>query len=429
MKRRLMAGLFVAAALGGMSMAQSKTKIVFWNFLGGGDGARMKILIDGYNKSQEKFQVEGTTFDWGVPFYTKVKTSTQIGQAPEVITFHLSRMSGWAPANLLRPISDGELSSVGLKKTDFSAPAIAAGSYRSKFYGVPLDTHPLVMYYNKDLAKKADLLDAGGNLKDFRSLEEFNAALKAIKDKAGATGLSFESGANSYTTWRIWVSMVAQQGGSIVKGNKLTYGEAGSKALQAIADWVKDGYAGKNVDYPTSVSNFINGKAAFMFNGVWEVGTMVDNKANGKLFDYGVTTLPRFLGSKDANWGDSHGFAIPNNKGKKIAADKLQGALEFVAYVQKNSALWAKAGMIPAYLPTLTSAGYKELKPNSDFSADAAQRVAYDPPGWYSGAAGPLEALAAQYFGAAVNGQASVADALKVFDQKASELLTSTPKP
>lgn len=426
MKQLLLKGLLCMAALGGIASAQ--TKIVFWNFLGGGDGARMKVLVDGYNKSQSKYQVQGTTLDWGVPFYTKVRTSTQIGQGPDVITFHLSRMSGWAPANLLRLITDAELSSVGLKKADFSPPAVAAASYKDALYGIPLDTHPLVLYYNKDLAKKADLLDSSGNLKQFKSLEEFNAALKAIKDKTGALGVSFENGPTTYTPWRLWVSLIAQQGGSIISNNKLTYGEAGTKALQAMTDWAKDGLMAKNVDYPTSVANFVNGKAAFMFNGVWEVGTMVDNQKAGKLFNYGITTVPNLFG-KAANWGDSHSFAIPNNRGKQIAPEKLQGVLEFIAYVQKNSVTWAQAGMIPAYLPTLNSDAYKALKPNSDFSAQAAEQVAYDPPGWYSGAAGPLEALSAQYFPAAINGQVSVAEALKTFDQKAAELMSSTPKP
>ena len=433
MKQAWTKGMLLAAALGGAALtigvkAQDQTKIVFWNFLGGGDGARMKILVDGFNKSQSKYAVEGTTLEWGVPFYTKVRTSTQIGQGPDLITFHLSKMSGWAPAKLLRPISTAELSAAGLNKSDLSAPAIKAGSYKGALYGVPLDTHPLVMYYNKDLAGKAGLLDANGSIKSFKSLDEFTAAMKAIKDKTGAGGLSFETGAGSYSLWRLWVSMIAQQNGSIIKNNKLSYGEAGAKALQAMTDWAKDGLMAKNTDYPTSVANFVNGKAAFMFNGVWEVGTMVDTKAAGKLFDYGVDTLPNFFG-KAANWGDSHAFSIPNNAGKTADANKVKGALEFVAYVQKNSAVWAKAGMIPAYLPTLNSAEYKALKPNADFSADAAKRVAYDPQGWYSGAAGPLEALSSQYFPAAVNGQVSVADALKEFDAKATELMASTPKP
>jgi len=55
--------------------------------------------------------------------------------------------------------------------------------------------------------------------------------------------------------------------------------------------------------------------------------------------------------------------------------------------------------------------------------------VTYDPLGWYSGAAGPLEAASAKYFPAAINGQLPVDRAISLFETDAKKLLTSTPKP
>ncbi|WP_019586230.1 ABC transporter substrate-binding protein [Deinococcus apachensis] len=421
--------LTLGALLGGAALAQQPTKITFWNFLGGGDGARMKTLIDGYNASQKKYQIQQTVLQWGVPFYTKVRTSTSVGQAPDLISFHLSRISGWAPANLLRPITTQELSSAGLKQADFFPRLWNAATYQGKLYAVPLDTHPLVLYYNKDVARKAGLLDASGNLKPMNSVDQFTAALKAVKDKTGLAGLDMENHSTAYMPWRLWLTMVEQQGGSIVTNNKISAGEAGKKALSIMADWMKNGYMPKNSDYPSSVAQFTTGKTAFMINGVWEVPTMVDGRKTGKLpFDYGVAPLPKFFGNQDT-WGDSHGFAIPNNARKPIPADRLAGVMDFIAYVQKNSLTWAQGGHIPAYLPVVNSAKYTALKPNSGYAKTSAANVTYDPPGWYSGAAGPLEAVSIKYFPAAMAGQLSVDKAMSLFESEANRLMAGRPKP
>ena len=66
---------------------------MWWDFLGGGDGVRMKAMIDEFNKEHEgKVQIDATTLEWGTPFYTKVQTSTAVGQGPDIMTYHESRM-------------------------------------------------------------------------------------------------------------------------------------------------------------------------------------------------------------------------------------------------------------------------------------------------------------------------------------------------
>lgn len=426
MKRMLIGLTLTTAALS--THASAQTTITYWDLLGGGDGARMQQLVDGFNKSQTDFKVQRTTLAWGIPYYTKVRTSAAVGQGPDLAILHLSRLSGWAEAKILRPITTAELGSVGLKSTGFFPKLWNASNYGGQDYAVPLDTHPMVMYYNKDLLQKAGLMGANGQPKPINSLADFNAALAAIK-KSGSLGVSFEDGPTSYMPWRIWLALLGQQGGSIVKDNKLTYGALGTSTLTTITDWVKNGYAGKNVDYPTSVAQFVNGKAAFMINGAWEVPTLVDGTKTGKIkFGYGVMPFPKLYASQNT-WGDSHAFVIPNNVGKPVSAEKLQGALKFVAYAEKNALVWAGGGHVPANLAVANGTAYKAMKPNSDYASVAAENVTYDPLGWYSGAAGPLEAASAKYFPAAINGQLPVDRAISLFETDAKKLLTSAPKP
>ena len=54
-----------------------------------------------------------------MPYYSKVQTSTAIGQGPDVMTYHESRMPLGISQNVLSPISPEELAAAGIKASDF----------------------------------------------------------------------------------------------------------------------------------------------------------------------------------------------------------------------------------------------------------------------------------------------------------------------
>jgi multiple sugar transport system substrate-binding protein len=422
---RLICGVAVLVA----THAHATTSLSFWNFLGGGDGVRMKEIVDAYNASQSDYKIVSTTLQWGVPFYTKTRTSTSVGQGPDVITIHLSRVPPWAKEGILRAITSEDLASAGLKADDFQERPWAAAQVDGKAYAIPLDTHPLVLYYNKDLLKQAGLLGDDGQFKAPASMEEFNQMLKTIKEKTGKFGVSYENGPPSpYTLFRLFALFVYQQGGKIIDNGKVAFGDAGKVALQQVADWSKDGYVAKNLDYPTSVANFVTGQAAFMIDGVWEVPTLVDGKKSGTVkFDYGIAPMPKFY-SQQVTFGDSHGLAIPNNKGKPISPEKLKGVFQFVAFWEKHESMWAGGGHIPAYKPYADSDEFKNLEPNKEYSDQSAKMVMFDPTGPYGGSGGALQDAAQKAFMPAANGQSSVDEALKRFTADAEKLIQQSTK-
>src|SRR5919206_4904122 len=95
------------------------TPLVFWDFLGGGDGVRMKQIVSDFNKSQNEIQVTESTLTWGEPFYTKVHTAVVSGQTPDVMTYHLSHFPAGILAKDLRALTPAELEQAGLKTSDF----------------------------------------------------------------------------------------------------------------------------------------------------------------------------------------------------------------------------------------------------------------------------------------------------------------------
>ena len=82
MIRKLLCAAAAASALM-VGVAQAKETIVWWDFLSGGDGVRMKAMLDEFNKEHAgSVEIQATTLEWGVPFYTKVQTSAAVATAP-----------------------------------------------------------------------------------------------------------------------------------------------------------------------------------------------------------------------------------------------------------------------------------------------------------------------------------------------------------
>ena len=124
--------------------ASAVTEVVWWDFLGGGDGVRMKQLIDNFNAAHSDIQINATTLEWGVPFYTKVQTSAAVGEQPDMMTYHLSRFPLAVPTGILRPFSEEELSSVGITEDRFIPANWEAANFGGATHGIPLDKHAKV---------------------------------------------------------------------------------------------------------------------------------------------------------------------------------------------------------------------------------------------------------------------------------------------
>lgn len=357
--------LGITFALLGVVQAQPIT-VTIWDLLSGGDGVRFQQIVDEFNTSQDRVQVERTTLEWGVPFYTKVRTSVASGQQPDVITYHLSRLPDAVGADLLQPIGDAELASVDLAEDDFPADLIAKATFDGELYAVPIDIHPSVLYYNKDLLKEAGLLGPDGLPQNIEGIDNFTQALQQIRERTGKLGVSLSS--EGGTAWRIWYSLVSQQNAKVFDNGQVAFGEAGVRALEDVASWVRDGLAPRSTDYQASVALFTGGDAAFFINGVWEVPTLVDLAAEGELpFDYGVMPLPRLYDAR-ATWADSSTLAIPNSPKNPMSAEKRQAVLEFISFVEHNELIWASGGHLPAYLPVFNSREYKAMEPNRQYA-------------------------------------------------------------
>jgi multiple sugar transport system substrate-binding protein len=412
MIRKVMWATLVSATLLA-SAAQATETIVWWDFLSGGDGVRMKAMLDEFNKEFDgKVHIDASTFEWGVPFYSKVQTAAAIGQGPDVMTYHESRMPLGISTGSLSPITPEELAASGIKPSDFGpANWKAAQGPDGKQYAVPLDIHSIILYYNKDLLKKAGLLGDDGKPKGLDGLANWDAALAKLTTKDVAA-LSVPG--DNASGWRIFYTLLNQQGGEFLTNGKFLDGDNLAKATTAIAEmqkWVKSGWTPNKTEYPASIALFTSGKAAMHINGVWEVPTMVDLAKKGKLFDWGAIQIPVIF-DHAATWADSHSFAIPNRVGNPVDPAKRKLVLDAIHWFNEHSLEWAGGGHVPAFLPVQESAAFQALKPNSDY-VSLAKTAVFDPVSVLAGVASPVYDAAGNYVVPGMDGEMAPADAAK----------------
>lgn len=407
--------LTLAALLSTSGSAFAEEVVEWWDFLGGGDGVRMKTIIDDFNAEHAgEIRIEATTLDWGVPFYTKVQTSVAVNEAPDIMTYHASRIPLAVQGNVLEEITAADFSAMGFGENDFATAMWDAVNVDGTAYAVPMDTHPVVLYYNKDKLAEAGLLGDDGLPAGLDGIDNFAAALAKIQEMGTTWGMSTFTAAGDFQ-FRTIYSLMGQQDGEMQTDGEWLAGDNMGKlenALRVVADWALDGYVPQFTEYPAAVALFTSGESAFHINGVWEVPTMVDLYDKGELFEWGAIELPVFF-DHPSTYSDSHALAIPNNAGEDLTPEKRAAVLEVMSYVLSRGNLWATAGHIPALNSVTASAEYQAMEPNATYAV-LTQNMIYDPKSPQAGVAGPMYAVTADAFTAAVNGDMDSAEAVQV---------------
>ncbi|GIH22319.1 carbohydrate-binding protein [Acrocarpospora phusangensis] len=412
-------GALGAVALTGCG-ATGHTRIRYWNLFGGGDGVLMVKMQDEFRAAHPDIDLEAVTLAWGAPYYTKLAMASAGGRGPEVAIMHLARLPGFAPENLLDPFDEKLMAEVGLATSQFPPQLIERASVGGRLYALPLDTHPLVMYYNTDIAGKAGLLGADGRLTPITGEDQFIDALKKLKDVTGVYGLAVDNA--DVQPWRIFWSLYRQQDGpmELPIGGTVRMDDAKAlKALTFMRRLTAEGLATVGVDYAGAVATFSEQRAGIHWNGDWEVATFTTAK-----LPFSMTGFPALYGNGRAE-ADSHSFVLPRQRDRDPAATRA--TYTFLAYLLKNSVTWGQAGHIPAYQPVATSPEYLALKPQSEYR-DVVNDVQLDPPAWFSGSGSELENQAGVAFQAVLTGALTPEQGLAQFKGALNRLLT-TPSP
>ncbi len=393
--------------------------VEYWNLFGGGDGVRQQQMLDGFKKRHPDIGLQGTTWAWGNPYYTKLSLATVGERPPDVAVAHLTRMKTLVAGNLVQELLPEDLARHGLSKENFNPKTWEASLVNGKAYALPLDTHPQVIFYNTKLCKQAGLLDSNGKLKPMDGEQAFIDALTRAKKVTGKYGITAPV---PEASWRLFNTLYSQLGGKVLanNGTKLVFDDAKAKrVLNYMRTLTVEKKLMSSIDYQSSIALFVNGQAPMHWNGEWEITTFQTAK-----MPFSMASVPNVFG-KYAVQSDSHTFLIPKHPDHNQA--RLDRALTFIRTMLDQSLIWAQGGHIPAWLPTRDSAAYKALKPQSDYAASANAAV-YDDPGWYSGSGSDFENITGASIAAVQTGLLSPDAAIAQMRSKLSAL-ANTPSP
>lgn len=415
-----LAGTLGLSACGPVIGGATENSLRYWNLFGGGDGPRMLAMEAEYQKAYPAVDYQRVQLQWGPPYYTKVALAAAGGRAPDVAIMHLSRVPGFAPGSLLDPFDLDLLAEAGLREEDFEPRLWERAVVDGELYAIPLDSHPLVLFYNTDICERAGLLDGDGKLVELEGKEALLEAFHAAADAGGKIGLSVENG--GATAYRAWWSFYRQADGQIelpVGGEIGMDEDKMTQVLEYLHSWIATGAASPATDYLGSVAQFATGNAGFHLNGEWEITTFQDAGT-----PFSMAPLPNVFGTSRTQ-GDAHTFVLPHQRDRD--PERTRTSYEFIAHLLKNSLTWAEGGHIPAYLPVFDSPEYQALEPQNEYRASA-EVMELDPPAWFTGSAAEYSNQVTAAFLPVYQGAATPEQGIAQFRSAINKLL-KTPSP
>jgi len=328
--------------------------IEFWNMFTGGDGEFMIAMIDDFMEQHPHIRVNHLSM-LEADYYSRLPAAIAVGDAPDVAIVHSSRLADIMRINnALLPLNEFNIS-----WNRYPTALVESAVFDGNHIALPLDLHPLIMFYNRDLLGPAGLLRADGTPDFDIGLDSFVDFLVRFQAaNSDAMPLAATNITSNFPTW-VWWFLYNQQGGEFLTpdGSAAAFDNPQAlRALQVMYDWMYL-YEVQPEGIRSGQEQFVANNAAIAFAGVWTVGMILDSG-----IDAGIMPIPQLF-DRHVTWGDSHTFVIP----QQSSDDNYDAAVTFITWISQNSFEWANAGHIPAYAGVAESAEFNALPLRSDY--------------------------------------------------------------
>jgi multiple sugar transport system substrate-binding protein len=321
----------------GLQPPENNVDLVVWNPFTGPDGNFFNQIVDNFNAEHDTITVTVQTQP-GAEYIQRLEAAASANQLPHVIAAGYDALPMLVENGVVVPIDDF-VDRAGMGAGDFPEAIWNASRWRDQQVGVPIDTHPIVFFYNKSLFEQAGL-DPENPPTDRDSFEQ---AIQAINDQTDADGYQMvASGPGaSFLVGIQFASLFYQGGGEWTNADytEATFNsEAGVQAAEWLASLVND-FNVPRVESDAEINAFQQGRNAMVWSGIWETTRYADALGD----DLGVAEIPNIFG--DGAWGGSHSFAVTS---AAQDGDEQQAAYYFINWFSENSLDWGAAGQIPA---------------------------------------------------------------------------------
>lgn len=347
--KKLVSLLLCLLMLSSAFSALAATEIDYWSVFTGADGATMQAMVDAFNASQSDIIVNHTPMT-ADDLYQKLPLAVQTGTGiPAVTIVHIERIPNFVTKELIYDYDMELLEKANIKKENYNSAAWEASDLNGKHYGIPLDIHSYVTYYNKDLFDKYDLNEfvADGYL----TFEE----IRALGDKARAGGWEGEIFNLGWMRSQM-LGYYAQEGDGKLSQDGVQpsiHNEAMKKAMETMKALSADGYTTmKESDYS---AKFYGGELLVWSEGIWMMAA-----ARSAGINFGMIPSVCYSPEQAKSWTSSHNFVQFADENRTEEQDLAVAT--FVNWMGENSLVWAKdAGQCPSHLSINEVAEFKDL--------------------------------------------------------------------
>jgi multiple sugar transport system substrate-binding protein len=290
-----------------------------------------------------------------------------------------------------------------------------ADQYKSsdgKFYQLPWKSNPVVLFYNKDIFKKA-----GVDPSQLDTQADLLAAARKIKQSGAAQFAMWPSpGSEFYQSWFDFYPFyaAASNGTPLIKDGKSTFNsDAGKQTAEFWKTMYAEGLASKEVYQGDS---FADGKAAIAVSGPWAIDYYGD-KVN-----WGTVPVPGLTASDK-----SYTFSDAKNIGLFSACKNQQTAwdvLKFATSPDQDGKFLKTTGQMPMRSTAVTDyADFFTSKPAYKAFSDQATRTVEVPN--VNNAVEVWQTFRDAYSKTVVSGQGTVDDMLKSTADKIDQLVAA----
>jgi multiple sugar transport system substrate-binding protein len=342
------------------SASPNRIHITFWTPFSGGDGQFMSEMVQQFNEGQKEIRVDQLNMKFD-DYYTRLQTAILSATAPDVAVLHSSRLPQFGPSGAISDLTD-LAKQIGIDWSIFNSNILNSTMDNGKHLAVPLDTHALVLYYNKTYLRQAGLLDAQEKPIIDKGPEGFVRFLETIRQKTDNNIAPLAQPNLRIDAYWLWWALYNQigNGGAYYdsNGKAAINNEAALKAMQFIHDLYSSELIPPNIS--DAFHLFQENKAALLITGMWGTGAFENTEG----LDFGVVPLPTIF-DVPATWGDSHVLALS----KQLHADpeRQKAALTFAYWLVMHGDMWAKAGHLPSVNAILDNDNFKKLPYRSDY--------------------------------------------------------------
>jgi sn-glycerol 3-phosphate transport system substrate-binding protein len=369
MKRFAAAVAFVALALAMPGTAAAKTEIVWWHALQAALGERVNEIAAKFNASQNDYEVKAVfkgsypeTLNAAIAAY-RAKQSPHVVQVYEVGT--QTMLSSGAVYPVYQLMKDHN---VAIDWNDLIGPVKSYYSTGGNLYSMAFNSSTPILFYNKDLFKKAGLPD-----KAPATWDEVEAMAKKLVAAGGKCGYS-----GAWPSW-VWAETMhayhdqpfadhANGFDGLATTLKIN-GPFGVKMMEVLQRGAKDGWFTYNGRLNKAEANMGGGECGIFTTSSAYIGNLTKT-AEGK-FAWGTAPLPRMAGFPKGN-SIIGGATLWVMKGAK--PEEYKGVAQFFKYLAstENQAWWATA---TGYLP-LTNAAVKAMETSGVYTKSPSLKTA-----------------------------------------------------